>query len=256
MRQNIKSAFQNLATIAITLSGVMTAVGITLSAQSAQALNFTLAPSDFTITQGIGNNSASSAIAINTSAPANGFGNIFNSNFLLLGANTTDPNIPNDSLRNNNSEATSIPFVITSTDAAQPITMTFNWAFNGNSLGGFNDKDNFNIALIKTDLSDGAQLFERTVDTSDAIPGYGFGINDLGTVITANSLSAGNYQIVISLNENGNTRSSAAGFNNIILSTPTVPFGFSTNASLLVFGGVFYGMNKLRKNMAVKKSQA
>ncbi|MEA5575430.1 choice-of-anchor E domain-containing protein [Anabaena sp. UHCC 0451] len=35
-----------------------------------------------------------------------------------------------------------------------------------------------------------------------------------------------------------------------------VPFGFSTNASLLVFGGVFYGFNKLKKNMAVKKSQA
>ncbi|MBK1988784.1 choice-of-anchor E domain-containing protein [Sphaerospermopsis aphanizomenoides BCCUSP55] len=35
-----------------------------------------------------------------------------------------------------------------------------------------------------------------------------------------------------------------------------VPFGFSTNASLVVFGGVFYGFNKLRKNMAAKKSQA
>jgi hypothetical protein len=34
-----------------------------------------------------------------------------------------------------------------------------------------------------------------------------------------------------------------------------VPFGFSTNASLIVFGGVFYGFNKFRKNMAVKKYQ-
>jgi hypothetical protein len=34
---------------------------------------------------------------------------------------------------------------------------------------------------------------------------------------------------------------------------PGVPFGFSTNASLVVFGGVFYGMNRLRKKMAAKK---
>ncbi|MBD2568558.1 hypothetical protein H6G59_11720 [Anabaena lutea FACHB-196] len=238
----------------------MTAAGITLSAQSAQALNFTLAPGDFSIIQGIGDNNSSSTIAINTSAPANGFGNVFTSTFLLLGANTTDANIPNDSLKNNNSVARSIPFAVSVADVAQPITMTFNWAFNGDSSGGFNDKDSFNIAIIKTDNSNGAQLFERTVDPSDAIPGYGFGINDIGTLIAANTLSAGNYQIFISLNENTDfsNRSSAAGFNNIILSTPgtPVPFGFSTNMSLLVFGGMFYGMNKLKKKMAVKKFQA
>jgi len=239
----------------------MTAAGITLSAQSAQALNFSLAPGDFSLIQGIVDNNASSTIAINTSAPANGFGNVFTDNFLLLGANSTDANIPTDSLRNNNSVAGSIPFAITSTDAAQPLTVTFNWAFQGNATGNINDADSFSIVIQNTDpnANDIETIFQRTLVTTDTIPGYGSAIGQIGTIIPGNTLTPGNYEILISLNENTTTnRSSAAGFNNISLSTPAapVPFGFSTNTSLLVFGGMFYGMNKLKKKMAVKKFQA
>ncbi|WP_071187468.1 hypothetical protein [Trichormus sp. NMC-1] len=267
----IKSAFQKFANTAITLTGVVTASCITLSAQSAQALVFSFAPTDFSISPGTGNTNAAPTILINTQTAPNGFtiGSTtpFTTTFLLLGASAGlngdgvggDSNIPNDSLRNNNTAATSTTTVnLDSTQVAQPIALNFNWAFNGDSLGGFNDKDNFNIALVKIDNLDGAQLFERTVDPADSIPGYGLGINEISN-IPANSLSAGAYRLVISLNENGSSNSSAAGFNNISLTVSDpepVPFGFSTNASLLVFGGVFYGFNKLKKNMAVKKSQA
>ncbi|WP_237741524.1 hypothetical protein [Anabaena sp. PCC 7108] len=238
----------------------MTAAGITLSAESAQALNFTLAPGNFSVTQGIGDNNASSGIAINTQAPSNGFGGLFTSNFLLLGANSNDANIPNDSLRNNNSTATSIPFAISSTDADQPITVTFNWAFQGNATGVINDADSFSIVIQNTDpnANDAAIIFQRTLVTTDSIPGYGSVTNQTGDIIPANSLTPGDYEILISLNENTNNRSSAAGFNNITVSTPgtPVPFGFSTNMSLLAFGGMFYGMNQLKKKMAVKKFQA
>lgn len=252
MNYKIKSAFQKFATTAITLSGVMTAAGITLSAQSAQALNFSLAPTQFTVIQGIGDNNALSSIAVNTSsAPANGFGTAFTSNFLLLGANITDANIPNDSLKNNNSVASSIPFAVSSSDATQPITVTFNWAFNGNSTGNPGDQDSF---LIQIAGANGfGTFFQRLA------PNYG-SANSQTSTLAPGTLLAGDYQIFITLNENTDffNRSSAAGFNNISLSTPgtPVPFGFSTNTSLLVFGGMFYGMNKLKKKMAVKKFQA
>ncbi|WP_071191046.1 hypothetical protein [Trichormus sp. NMC-1] len=251
MKYKIKSAFQKFANTAITLSGVMTAAGITLSAQSAQALNISFSTTNFSQVTGVVKNNASPSTVINTQASPNGFGNVFTSNFLLIGANTTNANIPNDSLVNNNSDARSNIFAVSAADAAQPITMTFNWAFNGNATGVTNDADSFLIRIIGPTSR---TFFQRTTDPNDTIPGYGSGINEIATVTPLGT--AGNYRIQISLNENLSTNSSAAGFNNINISSTPVPFGFSTNMSLLVFGGMFYGMNKLKKKMAVKKFQA
>jgi hypothetical protein len=265
MKYKIKSAFQKFATTAITLSGVMTAAGITLSAQSAQALNISFGTTDFTVSSNvsghIGSNNAEPSIAINTNPSPDGFQNAFTSNFILLGANIDSTSITSTTsptLTNGNSQAESnSSFTLTSDEVSNPITLTFNWAFNGNASGNSNNQDNFNITLLKTDETDGADFFVRTLAPSDPFPGYGSNNNEV-SIIPGGTLSAGDYKLFITLNENSGLGNSAAGFNNITFSAPgtPVPFGFSTNMSLLVFGGMFYGMNKLKKKMAVKKSQA
>lgn len=256
----LKSAFQSFATKAIAVSGVITASCMTLSAQSAQALlpiNFST--TDFNITQGAGNNNAAAGIPIDQNTPPNGFGDVFDQTFILLGANVTDGNIPLDSLNNNNSIAVSNTFELDATDVSQVLEIEYNWAFNGNSTGGAGDQDNFSIALFSQSQS----VFE-TIVQQNAGAGYGFQ-NDATSSIAANTIAdATDYRLVITLNENADFfgRSSAAGFNQITLSNPStppppgVPFGFSTNASLVVFGAAFYGVNRLRKKMAAKKFQA
>ncbi|WP_353928905.1 hypothetical protein WJM97_11230 [Okeanomitos corallinicola TIOX110] len=253
MKYKFKPDFKKLATAVIALSGFLTVGSMTLSAESAQALEFSPAPADFTVSGLAGSNNASPSIPVNIQAPQNGFGNVFNSNFILLGANTGSTSIIAPGLSNGNSIASSPVFTLTPFAVANPITLTFNWAFNGNASGTGSNADNFNILLVKTDESVEELFFSRTA--GNAVGRYGFGNVETG-VIGSGLLTPGQYQIIINLNENAGSANSAAGFNNIVLSGPPepVPFGFSTNASLVVFGGVFYGFHQFRKKHSFKKA--
>jgi hypothetical protein len=272
MKYKMNYTLKKLATTAITLTGVVTAAGITLSAQSAQALTINFGPGDFQIdTGGRGSNNALATSTINTtgiigSATSNtgGFNNAFSNTFILLGANPTNvlgtSTAPanRDDFRGTNTTATSdTDIVLDAFQVTQPIALSFDFAFYGNASATVNNNiDQFSISLFRQ--SDGAEF---TFLSRSSNLGYGAlnnqTVNINGGIFDEGVLEAGTYQLRLSLTEGTNTLgNSAAGFNNISLNVAEpVPFGFSTNASLLVFGGVFYGFNKFRKNMAVKKYQ-
>jgi len=184
----------------------------------------------------------------------------FTSNFLLLGASggtgqrafpplppVVDTNITTDSNRSQNNVALSIPFAITAADISTGgLRLEFNWAFNGNSQGIPNfDFDNFNIILVNTAGSAFGSGFFFARDTT----GYGRNNGEVALLTVANALLPGNYNIILTLNENtdGSLNSSAAGFNNIVL----VPFEFTPLTGLFGLGAIFGASNlyKRRKKL-------
>jgi hypothetical protein len=230
---------------------LLAASSIVLTGLPAQAINITLSPSQFTKlgTGGIVDNNASSTSNINITAPNDGFGDgtngFFDSNFLLLGANPGD-NITTDSNQDENSTARSTTFNLSTNDVAQAVQIKFQWAFQGNSLGiPDEDQDNFNIRLAR--IGGGSNVFF----SKSAPTGYGGNKNEQHT-FAADTLTAGDYRMTITLNENADTgTSSAAGFNQI--SVQNVPFEFSPSTGLLMVGG-FLGFTYLKKRRQVALS--
>jgi hypothetical protein len=231
---------------------------VLMAGSPAQALSITLGSTNFTGTEGTVDNNTSTASNINVSAPNNGFGNgttgFFSTNFLLLGALGSDSSIPLDSRRGGNSTAVSSTFYIDPSQLASDLTISFQWAFRGNSLGGSGDNDNFNVFLLTPDFQQ-IELLARQVSSS----GYGSNLTQSATV-ALNLLTAGDYFIGITLNENSDffNRSSAAGFNNFVITADElppgdpVPFDFSATPGLLILGGMF-GISYLRKRQQQSK---
>jgi hypothetical protein len=247
----LHSTFKSVATKAIGLSGAVTAACMTLAAMPAQAINLNVQPGDFTFLQGVGNNNAPGNSTIDNTAPTSGFGDVFDdaagNTFLLLGANPGD--LADDG--NNNAGQTIAQYTFTLDNASDPLRISFDWAFEGNSTGNAAslDTDNFGIRLIG--LASPVLLTRAVTDPDD---GNGYGSGSESFTISPSQLTAGNnYTLRIILNENFDdfNNNSAAGFDNITIES--VPFGFSTNASLIVFGTAFYGINRMRKKMAAKK---
>lgn len=259
----LHSTFKSVATKAIGLSGAIAASCMTLAAQPAQAINFSFAPNDFTLTSGVGSNSAAASSTINTtgivgSATSNtgGFNNAFSDIFVLLGAN------PGNTLSNDNFTGNNTTFLSNTTigfdafQVTQPIQLSFNSAFYGTAGNSGNNLDNFSISLRNISTGDEFTFLSRNSSSQ-----YGAQNNQVvnisggGNFFNGVPIVEGTYQLQLSLVEGTNTTgNSAAGFNNIQLDiAEPVPFGFSTNASLIVFGGVFYGLNRMRKKMAAKK---
>lgn len=235
---------------------VLAAYSFLVAGIPAQAIDLNLDSSDFRVEQdgnpGAGYNSTLPSSKINTLSPENGFGNVFSEPFLLLGADPEDLNIPEDSRPKINSGATSKTFFLSEADVdpGANLEITFDWAFNGNATGNFNDRDNFNIILDKADDSDCALtcalIFERVVS------GYGSNIGESVSISSSNFIgdfTEGDYLISISLNENLSSNSSAAGFDNITIKN-NIPFEFSPGLGLLMAGGfwgVYYLLLKRRK---------
>jgi hypothetical protein len=230
-----------------------------LIAKPSQAISANLSSSDFTQNEGLVTGVNGATNGIDNATGNAGFDNFFVSDdFLLLGANSTDTNITTDSRRSGNSVATSIPLHLNSSDLnpANGLRVNFNWVFDGNSLGNVNDKDNFNITLTKNDFSTTATIFDRTVDPSDSLPGYGSGSESV--FLTSADFSSpvnatpGDYILQIALNENANLiKSSAAGFNQI--SVAAVPFEFSPTQGLLAIGGLWGISTYLKRKKAVAR---
>ncbi|BAU63918.1 hypothetical protein STA3757_12870 [Stanieria sp. NIES-3757] len=224
-----------------------------LAEMPAKAINLSLDSSAFNITQGIGSNSTVTTSDINVKSPPDGFGNgttgFFADPFLLLGANPSNTSITTDSLRNNNSEAESYSFSISQTDITNGIKLNFAWAFQGNATGAAGDKDNFNIFLENIDTSDRFTVFTQSLNRTGTSPNFvttGYGSNDQQTAFADTiDMTPGDYRVLITLNENTNTRSSAAGFDNFVVSN-AVPFEFSPSQGLFLVGG-FWGLSNLIK---------
>lgn len=247
----MNSTLTNIKHLSVLLT---TASALFTLAQPAKAIT-NLAPGDFNSILGEVDTAAANNLIDQASFVSDdGFGDVFSTDFLLIGAATSDTTIPTDSLNDNNSLARSINFTLDADDVSGTIDIDFKWAFNGNSAGlaGL-DQDNFSISLVKSDLSASALVLSKA-----ATAGYGSGTESITIDSGANSLTAGDYFLQIVLNENsGNSTSSAAGFNQITLTPdpepdpdpdPTpVPFETSPTLGLLMIGGI-YGVNRLRKS--------
>ena len=219
------------------------AASLFLAATSSHALSVNLAPTDFSLSSDTPSgqaNAVGASNAINQAIGPNGFSNIsagdvFSSDFLLLGATTSATDILSDGVNSNNSSAESTIFPISATDVSDGIVINFKWAFNGNATGGFSDSDTYFVRLQNDDVA--SQFVDAIGKTA---PGeYGSGTESVN--INTTGLTAGNYYLQITLNENVNSNSSAAGFNQITLENPSVsvPFEFSPSLGLMIMGGIF-----------------
>ncbi len=247
----MNSTLSNIKHFSVLLT---TASALFAFAQPAKAIT-NLSPTDFSLSSGSSGQanavSGNNAIDDASFGTKDGFGDVFSTDFLLLGATNSATTITSDGVEGNNSTAESITFALTDTELSGTIDVDFTWAFNGNSLGigGF-DQDNFSITFRKVgDLS-----ATKLVLSKAATAGYGTDTESVS--IDATGLTAGDYFLQITLNENSATgTSSAAGFNQIIVTPnpapdpdPTpVPFEASPTLGLLMVGGI-YGVNRLRKS--------
>jgi hypothetical protein len=206
-----------------------------LTTQAAEALDLTIDPSDFTQnSSGVVNNNASNTESINTGTPTAGFGNFFTSNYLLLGADSTDTITDGNNADTNSSIRSNTTFTLSGT---QRIAVEFDWAFQGDSTGLTGDIDSFNLRLLSINPLTNAVLSSRQLFSNSAAAGYGSKVNQIAVAL-GNSYPAGTYRLGFTLNENDSTgTNSAAGFDNI--SVYAVPFEFSPAQGLLAVGGIW-----------------
>jgi hypothetical protein len=209
---------------------VITASSLLLIAKPSQSVTFNLSPSDFTNSSDTVDTNASNTGGINKTAIPNGFGDFFSSNYLLLGASGTDSDISAGPNFGNHSAVTSDTFSINSVGAANPVSVRFDWAFQGSVT---TSADEFVITLSNTTNSTDYPVFNQES------PAYR---SNYGEVATVNNLTPGEYNLYIDLNEakgSGNSalRNTAAGFDNI--SVEAVPFEFSPAQGLLAVGSLW-----------------
>ena len=182
----------------------------------------------------IGDNAASGDLAIDNTE----FGDIFadGDTFLLLGATSANANIAASS-PNVNATATFANFEISSDNVSDgSLNFSFDWAFAGD-----NDAlDNFFVGIGPTG---GSVTNFVTFQAS-----YGSGTFDQS--IDISGLTPGNYDLVVSLTESTGPGNSAAGFDNIAISS--VPFEFSPALGLFLVGGLFGGSSYLKRKKAAK----
>ena len=241
---------------------------VAINAKSANAIGntpFNIDNTDFTIRDSsnnvdntLGINNAAGNSTINTTANPNGFNSKFDTTggntFLLLGATDDASSINaggNTTLNGTNSVATSIPFAIDSTNISDgAINFKFDYSFQGN----FSPRDNFAIQVRpEGSNATGAELVFRNT--------YSEGSEDINLDLGAGSefntlgFTNGDYEMAILLNEsNGDTRNSAAGFDNFsVSSVPTpVPFGAAPNTGIFILGSLYAGSSYLKRRKMSK----
>lgn len=186
---------------------------------------------------------ATPSATINTTATPNGFGNFFDSNFLLLGEE------PNDFATSGSlseditlvSTAVSNSFELTTENSGQDIVIEFDWAFQGNAEGLLDlvSIDSFEVALVSVNA---LGEITSTVDLDVfATNEYGSGTEQISI---ENSGLIGDYAIVANvLEKTGDFDGSAAGINNVTVNP--VPFEFSPTLGL-IFSGLGIGLYRWR----------
>jgi len=180
--------------------------------------------------------------AMNTSFGGAGFSNFFSSDYGLLGGLSTG--IANSSAFNSgSSSAYSSSFTTASAAPTDNISITFDYAFSGNTPG----TDSANVFFFDVDNGGANDVFV----TSLSVYGSQAGASFLLPAILFNP--AINYQFAFQLSEtaNSNLFNSAFGFDNITVQSQ-VPFEFSPALGVLGLAGLF-GANQFRKKIAKRK---
>jgi hypothetical protein len=200
-----------------------------LTGQAAQALDLNLDTSGFTKVGGSGvfNNNAPVNGTINTTSTPNGFGNLFDSPYLLLGADSNQTATNGNNADENTTVISNETFALSSNDY---VAFKFDWAFQGNSTQAATD--NFILRIVPQGTGAIRTIFQTNAPTE-------FGVRKGQPVNFApGSITSGNYKLAIVLNEPAlDGFNSAAGFDNI--SVTAVPFEFSPTQGLLAIGGLW-----------------
>ncbi|MBD2690606.1 hypothetical protein [Anabaena catenula] len=258
MKYKIKSAFQKFATTAITLSGVMTAAGITLSAQSAQALTFF--SSNFTNYSNV-TGSSNNTVNLNQYTPLatqqvtevriilnnttlNGSINVKNTG----GGNNRLYNVRQNLNGYNIEPGSNAPASPDPLDSLTPFPTqtgtTVNGAYIG-TLSGLNSERTFIFPAIISDTSTYTQFYTTFSDISSFL---GAGTVSFNVSPDLQLVSSSNSNITATNTYNTSGTLTVEYYGNI---TP-VPFEFSPGLSIPIFGGVFYGMSRWKRNRHLK----
>jgi hypothetical protein len=224
--------------LAISLGSAVAALSMSGVANAA-----VLAPSSFT-GPGTGGSTTPGALStgtLNSTGASNGFNNFFTSDFVSVGA--TGGQTISTSQDGGASLATS-PITLSASDIlGGSLSISFRYAFAGR--GPTSGADSFTVALLNAagntnlgtffTLSGGSagNLFSLngTQSGSVSISGFTPGSYNIGLINSELSFDAGN---------------SAAGFNNIDVSTTAIPFEFSP-LGLVALGGAYYFAKKNKK---------
>jgi len=229
---------------------------------SANAAVFNLAPANFLSANNAGTvdttaqangllntTSGSSPIITPPVINPNGFGTVnggfFTTPFVSLGALGTQT-IRNSVGNQNNEAYSTIALNLTAIEAANPVQVLFDFAFAGNSQV---TPDNFRILFVDAGLNLVGPLLNFSGGPSFFTSQAGASLN-----VAANTFTPGvDYFLGLILNENsdGTSNNTAAGFNNIVITT-NVPFEFSPALGVLGLAGLF-GANQFRKKIAKRK---
>lgn len=252
----------------LTSKSLWITLGLLLStATSAQAFSLSLTASVGQVDNNVNANST-----INTTNTPNGFGNFFqpqNDPFTVLGSspNSTIPAGNNNLILT--STALSNNITISSANAKKPLVLSFDWSFQGNSLGVEGIKlDTFTVSLISvgvdsfgnpnfsSDLLITNQYQEKRGESLSILGGLVAGDYNVKVsvieptvisteFITKNKLTLTplqilNYQNALALDN------SAAGIDNLTLEA--VPFDFSPTLGLSIVGifWIIFYWKKLR----------
>jgi hypothetical protein len=197
---------------------------------------------------GVLNTSFGPAPAPNAAINPNGFVSFFTTPFVSLGSLGTTT-IRNSTAGSNSLAQSLVAINLSAAEAALPVQVTYDFAFAGNSsVPG--TPDNFRILFVDAGGTNVGPIQNLVGSTSFIQTGLGTLFN-----IPANTFTAGtDYFLQLVLNENidGTVNNTAAGFNNVSITT-NVPFEFSPALGVLALGGLF-GASQLRKQ--AKRKQA
>ncbi|MDX1977108.1 MAG: hypothetical protein SFT94_05485 [Pseudanabaenaceae cyanobacterium bins.68] len=199
-----------------------------------------LAPSTFNGT-GTGGSVTAGALAagtLNTTAPANGFGSFFSSDYVSVGA-TGGQTI--SASQDGGASVASSPITLSASDIAfGALNISFNYAFAG--LGPVSGADSFTVALLNAAGTTNLGTFF----TLSGSTGVTFSTNGTaGGSVNISALTPGSYNIGLIVSElSFDAGNSAAGFSNIDVTA--VPFEFSP-LGLVAVGGAYFFAKKNKK---------
>ncbi len=204
-----------------------------LLATPSHAISSSFSNDDFSVSglnDGVVDNDATSGGNINSGTiPNDGFGGFFTQDYLLLGADDSNANIGSSDTNGNSVAISNSTFTVSS--LTENVTLLFDWAFQGNNATSTDDE--FSLGIIQGNNVPSYKQFFKVESPS-------FGSN-LGETITLNGFTPGEYNVLIQLNEAGGVSplNSAAGFDNITVTTGAVPFEFSPSLGLFLMAGIF-----------------
>ncbi|NJK60194.1 MAG: hypothetical protein HC918_08110 [Oscillatoriales cyanobacterium SM2_1_8] len=179
------------------------------------------------------NNAVDPGATLNTTATPDGFGNRFASTFVSIGHNNGSTAITAGGSPRPGISRVAAPSRQIAVTAAEPfVTLTFDYAFQGNNPGSVNSwsvvLQNVATLNVQSFLSGQTALMNGSVSIVDLAP------------------PPGNYQLEFELLEGNGCCNTALGFNNVVVTTQ-VPYELEAGAGLGVLA-LGFGYRKWRKS--------